>query len=73
MQIAHGRLRRRCYDRRVFGKLLLLSIVITMIALPIMTAREANPRRALTKTVVLMLAFNVLYLVGIRFLLPRLL
>lgn len=55
------------------AKLLLLSVVINMIALPVFVARGASAQRSLMRTVVLMLAFNVLYLLAIRFVYPRLL
>jgi hypothetical protein len=46
----------------VAAKLLLLSVVIGLIALPILTARDANAQRGLKKTLLLVLAFNLLYL-----------
>jgi hypothetical protein len=54
-------------------KLLLLSVVINMIALPVLTARGANAHRSLTRTVALMLAFNVVYLLAVRYIYPHLL
>jgi hypothetical protein len=41
------------------GKLLLLSVVINIIALPVLTARGANTHRSLARSIALMLAFNV--------------
>ena len=43
-----------------------------MIALPILAARDANPRRALRKTLLLIFVFNMLYLFAVRFLYPYL-
>ena len=54
------------------AKILLLSIVIGMIAIPVLAAREENPRRALRNTVLLTAAFNVLYLLAVRFIYPHL-
>jgi hypothetical protein len=57
----------------VAAKLVLFSVVIAMIALPILTARDTNPRRGLNRTLLLVVAFNVLYLLAVRFIYPRLL
>jgi hypothetical protein len=54
------------------GKLLLLSVVIAMVALPILTARDANATRGLKKTLVLVIAFNLLYLFLVRYVYPSL-
>ncbi|HEY2408695.1 MAG TPA: hypothetical protein VGI10_21970 [Polyangiaceae bacterium] len=50
------------------AKLLLLSIIIASIALPARAARDVNSRRGLRKVITLMLAFNLLYVLAIRFL-----
>jgi hypothetical protein len=56
----------------VAAKLLLLSVVISMIALPILTARDTNAQRGLKKTLFLVIAFNLLYLLAVRFIYPYL-
>jgi hypothetical protein len=43
-----------------------------MIALPILAARDASPARALRKTLLLIVVFNTLYLIAVRFLYPYL-
>jgi len=53
------------------SKLILLSTVIGLIAIPIMAAREKNPRKGLRKAVVQMLIFQVAYLLALRFLWGR--
>ena len=54
------------------AKLLLVSILIAMIALPALAARDPNAQRGLKKTLVWFLAFNVFYLFAIRYLYLRL-
>jgi hypothetical protein len=54
------------------AKLLLVSVVIAIIALPILAARDASPVRALRKTLLLIVVFNTLYLIAVRFLYPHL-
>jgi hypothetical protein len=56
----------------VAAKLLLVSVVVSMIALPILAARNTNATRALKKAVLMVVAFNVLYLLAVRFLYPLL-
>jgi hypothetical protein len=53
-------------------KLLLVSVIVAMITVPILAARDANPRRALQKTLLLIFVFNMLYLLAVRFLYPYL-
>ena len=55
------------------AKLLLLSILISIIALPAIAAREKSAARGLKKTLVYYLAFNVFYVFAIRYLYVRLL
>lgn len=55
------------------AKLLLLSVVIAMLALPIMAGRDASARRGLKKAILLAIAFNLFYLFAVRFIYPRLL
>ena len=54
-------------------KLLLLSVIIASVVIPVLAARDPNPRRSLRKAVFFMIVFNVLYLLAIRFVYPRLL
>ena len=55
------------------AKALLLSVVIMMIAIPVWTARDPNPRRGLKRAVVLTFVFNLFYLFAVRFIYPHLL
>jgi hypothetical protein len=54
------------------AKLLLLSVVVVMIGLPIMMARDPNAKRGLNRTILLVIAFNLLYLFAVRFIYPHL-
>jgi hypothetical protein len=54
------------------AKLLLISVVIMMIAMPVMTSRDRNAHRGVRRTVLFFFIFNVLYLLAVRFLYPRL-
>jgi hypothetical protein len=53
------------------AKMLLLSILVSMIALPALAARDPNPARGLKKTLFFWLAFNVFYLFAVRVLFFR--
>ena len=53
-------------------KLVLLSVVIAMIYVPILAARERSPVRALKKTVLVLVVFNLVYLFVLRFVYPYL-
>lgn len=53
-------------------KLLLLSTVISLVALPVIASREPHPRRALKKAVVWLVLFNFFYLFAVRVIYPRL-
>ena len=55
------------------AKAVLLSIVVIMIAVPVFTARDPSPRQALRNTILLTVVLNVLYLLAVRYLYPRLL
>lgn len=55
------------------AKFLLLSVVISMIAVPVLGARDRSAKRGLTKTIVLTIILNVIYLLAVRFVYPRLL
>lgn len=54
------------------SKLILLSVLMAMVALPAWAARERNPRRAFKKVVLLMVAFNLAYAFAVLVLVPRL-
>ena len=54
------------------AKLLLLSVIIAMIAIPVLTARDRNPSRGFKKTMYLVLIFNLFYWLAVRFVYPRL-
>jgi uncharacterized membrane protein YidH (DUF202 family) len=54
------------------SKLILLSVLVAMVALPAWAAREKNPRRALKRAVLLMVAFNLAYAFAVLVLVPRL-
>jgi hypothetical protein len=56
----------------IVGKAILLSVLFGMIAIPVLVARDANPRRGFQKVMLLTLVFNLLYLLAVRFIYPRL-
>jgi hypothetical protein len=49
------------------SKVVLLSAVIAIVALPIRAAKEKNPKIGLKKAVQYMVVFNLLYLLALRF------
>jgi len=49
------------------SKVILLSAVIAIIALPVRAAREKNPKVGLKKALRYMIAFNICYLLALRF------
>lgn len=51
---------------------LLQSLMLALLLLPILAARDARPRRGLKRAVVWLLGFSVFYAVALRFLYPRL-
>jgi formate-dependent nitrite reductase membrane component NrfD len=53
-------------------KLLLLSVVIAMMCVPILAARDRSPGRALKKTLLIIVIFNLVYLLLLRFVYPYL-
>ena len=57
----------------MLAKLLLFSTVIMMIGIPMMCAREKDPRRGFHRMVLLIIAYNVFYLFAVRFIYPHLL
>jgi hypothetical protein len=54
-------------------KLLLISIVFATIGIPVWAAQERNGKKALKKGIFYLLAFNVLYVLALRFVFYRLL
>jgi hypothetical protein len=55
------------------AKLLLLSVVISMIAIPMVTARVIGGRRGLQWAIILIVLFNLFYMFAIRYIYPHLL
>lgn len=53
-------------------KLLLISIMVGLVALPAIAARDRSARRALKKTVLLVVLLNVGYELGLIYLYPHL-
>ena len=53
-------------------KTLPMSIVVAMIAIPMLAAREKNPVRAVKKALLYAFGFAIFYLLAIRFIYPRL-
>jgi hypothetical protein len=53
------------------AKLLMMSIVIAMFAIPIVAARDRRPSIGLRKVVIWTLVFNVWYLFASLFILPH--
>jgi len=53
------------------SKIILLSIIIAMIAIPARLAREKNPRAALKRVVVQMLLYEVFYIFALKYLYGR--
>jgi hypothetical protein len=54
------------------GKLVLVSIVIATVVLPFRAASQASPTRALRRALISMFVFNVVYLIAILYVYPRL-
>ena len=52
-------------------KLILLSSVVALIAIPAVAASDPHPRRGLRRMLVLMMLFNFFYLFALRVILPR--
>jgi hypothetical protein len=55
------------------AKLLLLSVLFSMVGIPIVTARTIGGRRGLQWAVILIVLFNLFYMFAIRFIYPHLL
>jgi hypothetical protein len=54
------------------AKLVLLSIVIMMFTLPIAAGRQRNARRGMSRMLLLVFLFNLVYLFLVRYIYPRL-
>ncbi|NUQ73953.1 MAG: hypothetical protein HUU21_10375 [Polyangiaceae bacterium] len=52
--------------------LIFTSVLIATLVIPLVTARDSSAPRGLRTTVIAMFAFNIIYLLAIRFLYPRL-
>lgn len=50
--------------------LVLRSILIAMLVIPFVAARDPHPRRALAKGLLWFVGFNVFYMLALRFLYP---
>ncbi len=53
------------------SKLILMSVILALLAIPTIAAREANPKRGLKKTINRMIAFYVFYAFALIFLWGR--
>ena len=53
------------------SKLILISVIFAMIAIPAQAARDANPRRGLRKAVIRTLMFHAFYAFALIFLWGR--
>jgi hypothetical protein len=58
--------------RRAMQKVILISILFANVVIPLLAARERSAKRGLKKTLVYMVAFNVIYLLALMFIYPRL-
>jgi hypothetical protein len=54
------------------AKLLLLSVMIMMVAIPVLAARDRSPKRGLQKTILFVVLFNIFYVLALRYLYPHL-
>jgi uncharacterized membrane protein YwaF len=54
------------------AKLILLSVVIMMVAIPVVAARDKNAKRGLQKAVLFAVVFNIIYVLALRYLYPHL-
>lgn len=53
------------------AKLLLLSVCLALVAIPLWAARDPFPGRGLKRAIIGVAAFNFLYLVLVRVVIPR--
>jgi hypothetical protein len=54
------------------SKVLLLSVIGGIMIIPLLAARMSNPRRALGRVILYTFLFNLVYLLAVRFIYPRL-
>ncbi len=54
------------------AKLLLLSVVIMSLAIPVLSARDRSATRGLQKTIILVILFNIFWVLAVRFIYPHL-
>lgn len=53
-------------------KLVLLSVVLAQVALPLLAARDASPRRGLKRALLSVVLFNAFFAFCLRVVIPRL-
>ena len=56
----------------VVEKFILVSILLATIIVPMRAARDESPARGLRRTVLWMMTFNLMYLIALLYILPRL-
>jgi hypothetical protein len=49
------------------SKVILLSAVLAIVALPVIAAKSKNPKAGLKKALIYLVVFNVCYLLALRF------
>ncbi len=54
------------------SKLLILSVLVALVALPVLAARDPRPVRGVRRAVLFVLAFNAAYALALAFIYPRL-
>ena len=52
-------------------KLLLLSLLASMIVVPLLSGRDSNGPRAIRRTILVIIVFNLFFLLALRFIYPR--
>lgn len=53
------------------AKLLILSVCLALVGIPLWASRDTHPRRGLKRALFGVVAFNLFYVVLLRFVLPR--
>ncbi|MFN0064058.1 MAG: hypothetical protein ACKVPX_16240 [Myxococcaceae bacterium] len=53
------------------AKALVLSVLVALLGIPLWASKEASPRRALKRAIVMTLAFNVVYTLATLFIYPK--
>jgi hypothetical protein len=54
------------------GKLILVSILIATVAIPMRAATDPSPRRGMQRAILWMAAFDVVYVLAVVYVYPRL-